>query len=150
MLPLSIHPVIQSVAILLSIYAASLSLPRILSLHFGKRTRFNRDRHVILGSLALVILLGGIAGGVVWNAWSFFIQMRLGPFYEAMQKRQLFLDKSRYPFFAGQWILLVFVMSILLAYRRVCTPRSRCGVGRHSQPTAPVLCPPPGVRRSAR
>ena len=62
------------------------------------------------------IWLGGIAGGVVWNAWSFFINMRLTPFYEAMQKQGLFLTHPRYPFFVWQWILLVFVMSILLAY----------------------------------
>ena len=62
------------------------------------------------------VWLGGIAGGVVWNAWSFFIGMRLAPFYAAMQKQGLFLKESRYPFFVGQWILLLFVMSILLAY----------------------------------
>ncbi|MFI5095188.1 MAG: hypothetical protein ACHQIK_17265 [Candidatus Acidiferrales bacterium] len=62
------------------------------------------------------VWLGGVAGGVVWSAWSFFIGMRLGPFYEAMQKQGLFLKQSRYPFFAGHWILLIFVMSILLAY----------------------------------
>ncbi len=62
------------------------------------------------------VWLGGIAGGIVWSAWSFFIGMRLGPLYEAMQKQGLFLKESRYPFFTGQWILLTFVMSILLAY----------------------------------
>lgn len=62
------------------------------------------------------VWMGGIAGGVVWNAWSFFIGMRQGPLYEAMQKQGFFLKEPRYPFFAGQWILLVFVMSILLAY----------------------------------
>jgi hypothetical protein len=62
------------------------------------------------------VWLGGIAGGVVWNAWSFFVGMRLGPFYEAMQKQGLFLKESRYPFFAAHWIVLVFVMSILIAY----------------------------------
>jgi hypothetical protein len=62
------------------------------------------------------VWMGGIAGGVVWNAWSFFIGMRQGPLYEAMQKQGLFLKEPRYPFFAGQWILLVFVMSSLLAY----------------------------------
>jgi hypothetical protein len=62
------------------------------------------------------IWLGGIAGGVVWSAWSFFVGMRLAPFYDAMQKQGLFLKESRYPFFAGQWILLILVMSVLLAY----------------------------------
>jgi hypothetical protein len=62
------------------------------------------------------VWLGGIAGGVVWNAWSFLINLRQAPFYEMMQKRGLFLKQPRYPFFVGQWILLIFVMSILIAY----------------------------------
>jgi hypothetical protein len=62
------------------------------------------------------IWLGGFAGGVVWTVWSFFIGMRQAPLYEAMQKQGLFLKESRYPFFTVQWILLLFVMSVLLAY----------------------------------
>jgi hypothetical protein len=62
------------------------------------------------------IWLGGIAGGVVWTVWSFLINMRQAPLYEAMQKQKLFLTEPRYPFFTGQWILLLFIMSILLAY----------------------------------
>jgi hypothetical protein len=62
------------------------------------------------------VWLGGIVGGVVWSAWSFFVGMRLGPFYAAMQKAGLFLKESRYPLFAVQWIVLTFAMSIILAY----------------------------------
>lgn len=62
------------------------------------------------------IWIGGIAGGVVWSAWSFFINIRQAPLYEAMQKQGLFLKVPRYPYFTGQWIVLTFVMSILLAY----------------------------------
>ena len=62
---ISIHPVVQSGAILLVSYAAYLGLSRALNLHFGKPTRFNRQRHVVIGALALVTLLGGIAGGMI-------------------------------------------------------------------------------------
>ena len=62
------------------------------------------------------IWIGGLAGGVVWSAWSFFIGWRQEPFYTATQNAGLFLKQSRYPFFAWQWILMLFVMSILLAY----------------------------------
>lgn len=62
------------------------------------------------------VWLGGIVGGVVWSAWSFFIGMKQGPFYEAMQKQGLFLKQPRYPLFTVQWIVLLFVMSIILAY----------------------------------
>ncbi len=74
------------------------------------------------------VWLGGIAGGVVWNAWGFFIQMHQAPFYEAMQKQGLFLKQPRYPFFVGQWILLVFVMSILIAYL-YASSRDTAGAG---------------------
>lgn len=62
------------------------------------------------------VWLGGIVGGVVWSAWSFFIGMKQGPYYEAMQRAGLFLKQPRYPLFAVQWIVLLFVMSIILAY----------------------------------
>jgi hypothetical protein len=34
----------------------------------------------------------------------------------AAQNAGLFLKEPRYPFFVGQWILLIFVISILLAH----------------------------------
>jgi len=63
------------------------------------------------------ILLGGLVGGVVWNAWSFFVYTRVGQAnYEAMQKAGLFLKEPRYPAFQVQWIVMLFVMAILMAY----------------------------------
>ena len=62
------------------------------------------------------VWLGGIVGGVVWIAWGFFIGMRQAPLYAAMQKQGLFLQQPRYQLFAAYWILLIFVMSILIAY----------------------------------
>lgn len=62
------------------------------------------------------VWMGGIAGGVVWSVWSFVIGMKLNPLYAAMQNSGHFLKEPRYPFFAGQWILTLFIMSILLAH----------------------------------
>jgi len=62
------------------------------------------------------VWLGGIAGGIVWNAWGFFIQTRQAPFFEAAQRAGLFLKEPRYPFFVGEWLLLIFILSILQAY----------------------------------
>jgi len=62
------------------------------------------------------VWLGGIAGGVVWTAWSFFVGLRQAPLYEAMQKQGLFLKEPRYPLFTPIWIFLIFVMSILIAH----------------------------------
>jgi hypothetical protein len=62
------------------------------------------------------VWLGGIAGGVVWNVWSFLIGMKMNPFYMAMQKQGLFLKEPRYAAFPVFWILGIIVMSILLAH----------------------------------
>jgi len=62
------------------------------------------------------VWLGGIAGGIVWTAWSFIIGIKMNPIYGAMQNAGVFLKQPRYPFFVGQWILLLFIMAILLAH----------------------------------
>jgi hypothetical protein len=62
------------------------------------------------------VWLGGIAGGVVWTLWGFLVGIKMNPLYMAAQDRGWFLKQPRYSYFAGQWILLVFVMSILLAH----------------------------------
>ena len=62
------------------------------------------------------VWIGGIAGGAVWTVWSFIVGMKMQAFYLAMQNAGMFLKQPRYAFFAGQWILLVFVMSILVAH----------------------------------
>jgi len=63
------------------------------------------------------VWLGGLAGGVVWNAWSFFVYSFItGNRYVAAQNAGFFLKTPRYPFFAGQWIALLFVLSIAVAH----------------------------------
>lgn len=66
MILLSIHPLIQLTAITLAWYAGWLGYLRGLSLHLGRPgPEFPRDRHVLLGSLALMLMLGGMAGGLI-------------------------------------------------------------------------------------
>jgi hypothetical protein len=69
---------------------------------------FNRSR----------IWLGGLAGGVVWNLWSLLINRFAitDARYAAAQNAGLFLKTSRYPFFLGQWIVLLFILSIAVAH----------------------------------
>jgi hypothetical protein len=62
------------------------------------------------------VWLGGLAGGVLWSIWSFVVGMRQASLYSAMQNQGLFLKESRYPLFPLQWLLLLFLMSIFLAY----------------------------------
>ena len=62
---LSIHPVAQLGAILIGFYAAYLGFQRSRSLHFGKATRFLRQRHAMSGTIALASMLGGTAAGFI-------------------------------------------------------------------------------------
>lgn len=70
---LSLHPFFQSLAIIFAFYGAILGLQRSRSLHFGQQgVVFKRKRHAWVGFIALVILLGGAAGGkiiahIVWQ-----------------------------------------------------------------------------------
>ena len=84
------------------------------------------------------IWLGGVAGGVVWSVWSFLVGMRQTPLLEAMQNQGLFLKQPRYPFFVAEWLLLLFIMSILLAHLYAWS-RSRLGPGPKTALTVGAL-----------
>ncbi len=63
------------------------------------------------------IVLGGILGGLCWNIWSTAINMAvLGKYYQAEQAAGHFLAQPRYGFFLGGWIVLLFLLSIGLAW----------------------------------
>jgi len=64
------------------------------------------------------VWLGGLAGGVVWLIWSFLVgQLIIGNArYLAAQNAGLFLKESRYPFFLGHWIVILFILAIIVAH----------------------------------
>lgn len=62
---LTIHPIIQSSAILLAIYVLYLGIQRFRFLSFHQKVVFPWKRHAVLGLLSLGLLLGGIAGGML-------------------------------------------------------------------------------------
>ncbi len=71
---LYIHPVIQVLATFLALYALGLGLQRFMSLHLGRKTGFQRKRHLLVGKLAIIGWLGGSIGGAVmvrimWRGW---------------------------------------------------------------------------------
>ena len=61
------------------------------------------------------VWLGGLAGGVVWSAWSFFIGTRMTAHYQAAMNAGVFLKAPRYALFPVFWIAMLFALSILLA-----------------------------------
>jgi len=76
------------------------------------------------------IWLGGLAGGVIWNAWSFFINTFAiqNARYVAAQNAGVFLKTPRYHFFVAQWIVLLFLLAIVVAHLYACT-RQTLGAG---------------------
>jgi hypothetical protein len=64
------------------------------------------------------VILGGLVGGVVWFIWSFVMnQIVIGEArYQAGQNAGLFLKQPRYPFFVGQWFIILVIAGIILAY----------------------------------
>jgi hypothetical protein len=58
-----IHPIIQSLTIILALYVLWLGLSRLASRHLGKKAVFRWDRHVRLGRLVVAVwALGGLGG----------------------------------------------------------------------------------------
>ena len=64
------------------------------------------------------IWIGGIAGGVVWNIWSFIVGYAVIGFdrYTAAQQKGIFLQTPRYPAFQLQWMILLFLLAIGMAH----------------------------------
>jgi hypothetical protein len=64
------------------------------------------------------VFVGGILGGVVWFIWSFVSgQLIIGNArYLAAQNAGLFLKQPRYPFFVGQWFIILVAVGVILAY----------------------------------
>lgn len=61
---LVIHPIIQLSAVMLTLYVFYLGVQRFRSLHLRQKTLFRWNRHVLLGKIALLALLGGMMGGI--------------------------------------------------------------------------------------
>ncbi len=64
------------------------------------------------------IWIGGLAGGLIWNIWSFVVGFLVVGMsrYQAAQQRGIFLQTPRYPAFQLQWIILLFILGICMAH----------------------------------
>ena len=61
---LVVHPSVQFLAILLTLYVFYLGLQRFRLLHLHQKVVFRWKRHVVLGEIALGVLLAGMLGGM--------------------------------------------------------------------------------------
>lgn len=63
------------------------------------------------------VVLGTIAGGVVWSLWSTLVNLLiLESRYAAAQQAGLFLKQPRYPLFFGYWFITLFVLAYILTW----------------------------------
>lgn len=73
--------------------------------------------------------LGTVVGGVVWTAWSFFINtVVLGAPYTAAMNENTILSKARYPLFLLYWIVTLFLLTYVLMWLYVSV-RATLGPG---------------------
>lgn len=72
---LTIHPVIQSLSIVLFLYVFYLGIRRFRFIHLHQKTVFPWKRHVDMGKAALGVLMVGMIGGIalVYVYWHGFI-----------------------------------------------------------------------------
>ncbi|MES9995891.1 DUF4079 domain-containing protein [Desulfovibrio aminophilus] len=66
-----LHPIFQTLALLLSVFVLLLGWTRFATVYLGRAGQFQWKRHVTLGTLVLLTWLGGFfAGlGVAWLKW---------------------------------------------------------------------------------
>jgi hypothetical protein len=90
------------------VYTSRVLAPWPFVIRAKRRRRVTESRQSLVGR-------GG--GSIVWNAWSFFVYHFItGHRYVRAQDAGLFLKTPRYPFFADQWIALLFILSIAVAH----------------------------------
>jgi len=74
-----IHPLVQIVVSLSAVYLLYLGSFRFRSLHLGRKVPFKRKRHINLGRPALVVMILGALGGLLFVRWSWYGWLLTGP-----------------------------------------------------------------------
>lgn len=66
-----IHPIFQSVGILIALYVMKLGISRFRMIHLKKKTAFNWKQHVRFGIIVTTVWIIGILGGlyIVKTSW---------------------------------------------------------------------------------
>lgn len=74
-----VHPIVQAAATLAALYLLYLGSFRFRSLHLGHKTGFKRKLHVGLGRPAMIVLVLGILGGLIFVRWAWRGWLITGP-----------------------------------------------------------------------
>jgi hypothetical protein len=63
------------------------------------------------------VVLGALAGGVVWCIWSTIVnRVILAPRYAAEQAAGQMLKQARYPLFVADWFVTIFLLAWVVAW----------------------------------
>jgi hypothetical protein len=63
------------------------------------------------------VILGALAGGVVWSIWSTIVNLViLEPHYAAAQASGQMLKQARYPLFIVYWFITIFLLAYVVAW----------------------------------
>ena len=63
------------------------------------------------------VVLGALAGGVVWSIWSTIVnRVILEPRYAAAQNSKMMLEHARYPLFVAYWFVTIFLLAYVVAW----------------------------------
>ncbi|HEV2491973.1 MAG TPA: hypothetical protein VG204_02760 [Terriglobia bacterium] len=63
------------------------------------------------------VMLGGLAGGVVWSIWTIAVNLGiLMSKYTAAGQAGLILQQPRYSLFVAYWIITMFLLSYVVAW----------------------------------
>ena len=63
------------------------------------------------------VVLGALAGGVVWGIWSTIVNLVvLKPRYAVAQASGMMLNQPRYPLFIVYWFITIFLLAYVVAW----------------------------------
>ena len=63
------------------------------------------------------VILGALAGGLVWSIWSTIVNLViLAPRYAAAQASGMVLKQARYPLFPVYWYITIFLLAYVVAW----------------------------------
>jgi hypothetical protein len=85
------------------------------------------------------VVLGALAGGVVWCIWSTIVNMViLAPRYAIEQGLGKMLKQPRYPLFVADWFVTIFLLAYVVAWL-YSSVRATCGAGPGTALTVGLL-----------
>jgi hypothetical protein len=85
------------------------------------------------------VVLGAVAGGVVWSIWSIVVNVVImGSRYTEAENSGMLLKQPRYPLFMVYWIITLFLLAYVVAWIYASVRATR-GAGAGTAATVGLL-----------